>query len=609
MKRKYVIMFAAFSICGLVASLWLQNADTARGPIYRSPLDVALSPSAKTLYVSDHTAGQVVAVNVDSGITDASVSVKTPTGIAVAPDGASVYVASKDNDQVIALDPVTLKNKQAVAVRRAPAGLTISPDGSILYACEQFANTVAAIDTYTMKVIDRYRVTREPRFAALADDKTLIVANQLPDGSNLDDDLGACVDIIDLSTKRSTKVQLARGATDVGQVVVSADGKYAFVIHVLARWLVPPTQLDRGWIATNALTVIDIASRTRLNTCLIDDLDRGAANGYGLALSPDGQTLYTTQAGTNETQIINVDKLIKLMAEWPKDSAVALEDDLTAVYRAQVRKRVQTGGIGPRGVTAGMSAVYIANYFSGDISCMDPQTGKVLKKISIGNQPAADDTRQGEIYFNSALACFQQWQSCATCHPDARTDGLAWDLLNDGIGNPKNAKSMLLSDQTPPVMAHGVRDNMDVAIAAGFKYIQFHVPTQEELDTVHVYLKTLVPERSPYLRPDGTLTASAKRGKVIFNDPKVGCATCHPEPLFTDLQAYSTDTLGPYDVRDDFDTPTLIEVWRTAPYLHDGSVVEMEDVFIDRNKEDKHGVTSHLTRREMRDLVEYVLSL
>ena len=32
-------------------------------------------------------------------------------------------------------------------------------------------------------------------------------------------------------------------------------------------------------------------------------------------------------------------------------------------------------------------------------------------------------------------------------------DGVNWDLLNDGMTNPKNAKSLVGSDRTPPSMA------------------------------------------------------------------------------------------------------------------------------------------------------------
>ena len=56
-------------------------------------------------------------------------------------------------------------------------------------------------------------------------------------------------------------------------------------------------------------------------------------------------------------------------------------------------------------------------------------------------------------------------------------------------------------------------------------------------------------------------------------------------------------------------TPALIEVWRTAPYLHDGSAATMHDVVTSSNRNDKHGVTSHLKPAEVDDLVAYLLSL
>ena len=61
------------------------------------------------------------------------------------------------------------------------------------------------------------------------------------------------------------------------------------------------------------------------------------------------------------------------------------------------------------------------------------------------------------MLFNDAEICFQHWQSCASCHPDARVDGLNWDLMNDGLGNPKNTRSMLLVHQGGPAMSLGVR--------------------------------------------------------------------------------------------------------------------------------------------------------
>ena len=75
---------------------------------------------------------------------------------------------------------------------------------------------------------------------------------------------------------------------------------------------------------------------------------------------------------------------------------------------------------------------------------------------------------KGEKYFNDASHCFQNWQSCNGCHPgDARTDGMNWDLMNDGVGNSENCKSLLFSQVTPPNMISGIRASAEVAVRAG----------------------------------------------------------------------------------------------------------------------------------------------
>jgi cytochrome c peroxidase len=238
--------------------------------------------------------------------------------------------------------------------------------------------------------------------------------------------------------------------------------------------------------------------------------------------------------------------------------------------------------------------------------------------------------RKGEFYFHSATICFQGWQSCSSCHPgDARADGLNWDLLNDGVGNPKNTKSLLLAHQTPPVMWLGVRETAETAVRAGIKHILFTKQPEEVAQAIDEYLKSLKPIPSPYLVPVGNdvrnltsssatadtnsaaewrLSPSAQRGKRLFIH--AGCAACHPPPLFTNLQQYDVGTRAPFDKpTDKFDTPTLIELWRTAPYLHDGSAATLREVLTTRNPKDQHGRTSNLSPKELDDLCTYLLSL
>ena len=80
--------------------------------------------------------------------------------------------------------------------------------------------------------------------------------------------------------------------------------------------------------------------------------------------------------------------------------------------------------------------------------------------------------------------------------------------------------------------------------------------------------------------------------------------------LFTDLHPHDVGTRAAYDgPADKFYTPTLIEVWRTAPYLHTGSAGAIRDVLTTCNADGRHGDMSGLSSQEIDDLCEYVLSL
>ena len=227
----------------------------------------------------------------------------------------------------------------------------------------------------------------------------------------------------------------------------------------------------------------------------------------------------------------------------------------------------------------------------------------------LGDKPVLTMRRRGEIIFHDATACFENWLSCVTCHPDARADGFNWDLLNDGTGNLKNTKSMLLAHETPPCMITGIRADGETAVRAGFTHILFMRYQEENACCVDEYLKALKPLPSPHL-VDGKLSESAARGKKLFESDKIGCSTCHPkDSYFTDMRIHRVGSQDPNDFFDKFDTPTLVEAWRTAPYLNTGMWTSVRQLL----EEGKHGVKDgrfdELTPQEQDDLIEYVLSL
>ena len=88
------------------------------------------------------------------------------------------------------------------------------------------------------------------------------------------------------------------------------------------------------------------------------------------------------------------------------------------------------------------------------------------------------------------------------------------------------------------------------------------------------------------------------------------CLQCHAGPLFTDLKSYEVGTASATDLPgDEFDTPTLIELWRSGPYLHDGSAATVRDVLTTRNEKNRHGATRHLAPPQIDELAAYLLSL
>jgi cytochrome c peroxidase len=58
-----------------------------------------------------------------------------------------------------------------------------------------------------------------------------------------------------------------------------------------------------------------------------------------------------------------------------------------------------------------------------------------------------------------------------------------------------------------------------------------------------------------------------------------------------------------------FDIPQLDRVYDRPPYLHTGQALSLEEIWTKFNVQDKHGVTSDMTKEELNDLVEYLKTL
>ena len=614
----------------LIAMLFLTTNASLSGQDYLSPSAMVADNQAGKLYIALSTAKQVAVFDISTGAVKKTYSLPLkPSGLALSPDKSLLYVTcASPNGQVKVINLQTGKITRTLPAGHTPTALVLSSNAKTLYVCNRFDNNISVIDLDSSKQVTQIPVKREPVAAALTPNgKFLFVNNHIPTGAANRGNIAAVVSVIDTMTNRvTTTIELPNGTTALQGICISPDGRYAYAAHILARYTVPTTQLERGWINTNALSIIDVERKQLFDTVLLDDVDNGAANPWAVGCTSDGKKVCVTHAGTAELSIIDVPVLLEKIRKYHADEKNSpgssarqsnyggtsstptsnIPNELSFLY--DIRKRIKLSGKGPRAIAIVGSNIYVAEYFTDSLTLVDinKTAGNKTTALPLGPIPQLTQKRKGEMLFNDASLCFQHWHSCASCHPGgARVDALNWDLLNDGLGNPKNTKNLLFAFRTPPAMITGVRENADDAVRAGIKHILFAVRPEEEVNSIEEYLQSLEPIPSPYL-VKGKLSASAKRGQKIFSTAH--CDSCHNGPLYTDLQLHNVGTGDGLDKDRKFDTPSLVEVWRTAPYLYDGRAATIEEVIAIYNPDDKHGLTSNLSVTEITDLANFILS-
>ena len=518
------------------------------------------------------------------------------TGVATYGDRA--YVTCSQSSGELWCVSLVGENKRIFTARLGMGACApvVSNDGKKIYVCNRYKSTISEVDAATGELLREVKVLREPCAASLSKDgKTLYVNNFLPAQRADVDYVAAEVSIIDCETFSKIKdIKLCNGSNALRGNTLSEDGRYLFVSHNLGRYQVPTSQLQQGWMNTNAVSVISTQNNEYFGTFSLDEPDRGAGGVWDIVCN--GEYLVASQSGTHDVSIVDYKALVERLEAY-EDKEV-MDHDL--YFLRGIRTRMAMQGNGPRNMTLKNGVVYLPTYFSDDLNIIDLNE-QSLVHLAYNPSRVESAVDRGERAFNDAALCYQNWQSCNGCHPgEGRADAMNWDLMNDGIGNPKNCKSMLFAFQTPKCMISGIRDHAGLAVRAGYKFIQFCDVAEEVAKDVDEYLRSLKPLPSPYL-VNGELSEKAREGRKVYE--KYGCGSCHVGEYYTDMR---THRIGEdVEFEQGWDTPTLREVWRTAPYLFDGRAATMFDLFY----EHRHGIQGKISRKDAEALAEYVNSL
>ncbi|MCW5807892.1 MAG: c-type cytochrome [Deltaproteobacteria bacterium] len=208
----------------------------------------------------------------------------------------------------------------------------------------------------------------------------------------------------------------------------------------------------------------------------------------------------------------------------------------------------------------------------------------------------------GEVGYDSGRAMFHAQTgsglACASCHPEGGEDGLVWDFAVIGkrrtqhLGGGVMARAPFhwIGDMT--TLEKLMNDVFGMRMSGG-------TPTRSQKQSLGPWLDRVRAPQAPV-----ALDAEAvARGKGLFDDATVGCATCHNGPQLTNNTLVNVGTSGVFKV------PSLNGIGARAPFMHDGTAATLHERFGAHGGGDAHGKTSHLTAAQVDDLVAYLNTL
>jgi hypothetical protein len=207
----------------------------------------------------------------------------------------------------------------------------------------------------------------------------------------------------------------------------------------------------------------------------------------------------------------------------------------------------------------------------------------------------------GESVRDTGHALFHHHTSaglaCASCHPEGLEDGHVWNF--DGLGNLRTQSLRGGVLATAPLHWNGDMADFGHLVAEVFGgRMSGMEPDAAQLAAFAAWIDALPP--LPAVGDDAEAVA---RGRALFVDPAVGCATCHAGERYTDNGSYDVGTGGTFQV------PSLRGVAHREPLMHDGCAATLRDRFGSCGGGDSHGHTTRLAPAQIDDLVAFLRTL
>jgi YVTN family beta-propeller protein len=592
---------------------------------------------------------------------------KSPINLVLTGDGRTLYVVCENTSELLRVDTRRRRVTGSISVGLRPLDITLSPDETRVYVTNRWHNTVSVVDLESFEVVDTLRTGFNPH-GVVADSAYLYVGNgssdnisviRLSDGSfdgwlmggrePFDMAISPDGSMIAVTSQLSQKVpfreppeteitfidgrkryvvdhRIAENTVIQQGVTFTPDGKWLLAVCEVPRNLIPETQIYQGWMVTYALIVAEAHPGGRTAYLLLDDMDRYYADPFGVAVSPDGGSVYVSSSGVDVVSVIDwasVQRTLRI-----ENDLIGVSEDTVRLYRRHlgisseyVRARIATGK-NPKSMVISPDGrwLYVAERLNDTIGIIDLARDERVNDIDLGGPEIVSELRYGEYLFNHSEISFQQQLACNTCHPENHVDGLLYDIAIDGgMGrNVVDNRSMRGVALTAPFKWSGKNPSLQrqEGPRAAQLFFRSHGFEPDGVEAITHFIESIPLPPNPYADTNGRLSDAQHRGKALYSRERTNtgayipqanrCITCHPAPFYTNRRKNNVGTQLLHDTNRHFDTPQLNRVWESPPYLHDGRCWTLEEIWTQHNPDDLHGQTNDMTKEQLNDLIEYL---
>ncbi|MBA7528998.1 Hydrazine synthase subunit beta [subsurface metagenome] len=311
---------------------------------YLSPFNIAVSPDGNRLYVIAQEGNALLVVDLTETQVIKKIMVgERPHSVVVSYDGKTAFVSNQWSDNVFVIDLTASSVVDTLKAGSGPAGLALSPGEKFLYVVNSYSSDISIIDLSTGIERKRLMTGNNPVSAQFSPDGSVVYVTSrrtlpIPYGTPPMTELT----VINAISQRASERKIFESAYLMENVAFTPSGDMAIATLIRPKNLIPSIQIERGWMMTHGIGIIEQKADGKMVQLLLDEPNTYFSDPFDIAITPDGQKAFVTHSGVDYITVIDLKAIRTLLAESTMEMLNTYSNHL-GISSRYVLKRIRTG--------------------------------------------------------------------------------------------------------------------------------------------------------------------------------------------------------------------------------------------------------------------------